>query len=252
MQHRDRNVASLSLFLLAALPWPGCAIEEPTASSRQNGLSMDGGASHNASPLPDERRPRGSDGGSFLVCDPEDQRYCKVSRPEDSVPCAERLEDLAGRLNCGQLPGGAHWYIHQGPTCVMARWIRQQHEEQCVYNAKTGKLIASSGRDACGLYCGGLRRVEYGDAESADCGNTLIAAGAECKDDGTEVPLPPEPRPGIDARRVDAPPRRPIDARNPDAVNVPPPPPWPPAPWGDGGVPPPPPLYDAQPPILVL
>ena len=258
MKNRDLYVALPSFFLVAALTaTSGCAVEDPSNPMGLNSESFDGGA-FSSQPLPprtDARRPpdsRSGDPGGFLVCDPSDNRYCKVSRAEDGVSCPERVEGIGQWLTCGQIGGNTTWTVQQGPGCVIAEWFRQlgdEHRETCVYDTRTGRLVLSRGQDACGIYCGGLRAVHFGETYPEACSNTRLVGAAECRADGTEVPVPIGPPGRRDAgardsgRAPDA--RRPFDARPVDASNQPPyrtfdaqpPPP-----------PPPQPLYDAQPP----
>ncbi len=225
MPNQDRNVVALLVILSAALPaWSGCAPpEEEPSSSSLSGATSDasllnqGAATQPRPPGVDERRP-GSDPGGYLVCDPRDARYCRVSRAEEGIACPLRIEDLGNRLTCSQLPAGSYWNVRQGPTCLVAEWRHREHAETCVYDPRTGSLIASRGQDACGIYCSGLRAVQFGEFLPDGCGNTRFAAAARCLEDGTEVPEPdPRPVPHADARPRDAHPSRdagaPLDAR---------------------------------------
>jgi hypothetical protein len=260
VQNQDRNVVLSFAILFAALPASLACVAEEGAGPLPDERALSTDASpQSTQPVPplDERKPDGGahNPGNHLVCDPEDQRYCLVSRAEDSVPCPERVENLGDRLNCGQLPPHSIWWVQQGPTCLMATWHVRQHQETCFYDTRTGRLIASRGEDPCGVYCGGLKKVQFGEYYPEGCDNTRFAASAQCLADGTEVPVDfPRPSP-VDARPADAHPR-PGDARRPDmgirfdAGWPPPPPPWPPTPpiTYDAQPPPPPNFYDAQPP----
>ena len=165
------------------------------------------------------------------------------ARAEDGIDCPPRIEDVGAQLTCRNLPGGSYWHVRQGPTCLVAEWNQREHREVCAYDPRTGKLIASRGQDACGMYCNGLRAVQFGEYLPEGCGNTRFVAAARCLEDGTEVP-DPRPQPSIDAGArdrhpdnhppvldggppVDAGPSplpRPLDARrSPDARTI-----WPP------------------------
>jgi hypothetical protein len=249
--NRDRNVGFSLFFVTTVLPVLSCAPEEPSSTARNSQTSEPGGS--DMTPISAVVPQPPADSGAapvdpgFLICDPNDARYCEVSRAEDGVACAERWEDVGQHLNCGQLPAGSTWEVRQGPDCNMAQWTRRDRQEVCFYD-RSGKLVASNGRAACGIYCSGLKAVNWGEPPDG-CWNTMLAAGAQCLADGTEVPLPPQPRPAPDAR-PDTWPYRPVDAGfrdgRPVDSGVPPPldarrvdagvPPPPPSPALDGGV----------------
>ena len=246
-------------FVGAALPWLGCGMEgDASTGSRLGSESTDGGVPFGTgspgapipnfpapepirpTPPPDARaadrpnpNPRPEPGRPSLVCDPNDQRYCLVAQPEEGVACADRWEDVGERLTCadgprdnlGLPPRNAVWEVRQGPTCLMATWRWREHEETCFYDARTGWLTASTGYDACGIYCGGVKRVTWNEVSWEDCGNTMLVASAMCREDGIAVPVPVNPTPGVDAgvrRRDGGVPA--LDAGRPDHVAPPPPP----------------------------
>jgi hypothetical protein len=204
----DRNVVSvIGLLSAALLAWPACSEEQPAKGPAHSGESSLGAAPGNPTPAqpPDRSMSTSSENrldfppdagpGPHLVCDPNDSRYCKVSRPEDGAACAERWEDVPARLNCGQLPDGSTWYIHMGPRCLAANWRRRLHDETCYYDSRTGKLIASEASDECGLYCGGLRRAVWNERPD-ECYQIMPVEAAACFD-GSTLPLPQQPPWGV-------------------------------------------------------
>jgi hypothetical protein len=219
----DRNVVSvLGLLSAALLASPACTEEQAASGPAQSGESSLGAAPGNptgpgnATPVPPNQSTQPSSenrldfppdagvGGPHLICDPDDHRYCKVSRPEDSVACAPRWEDVPARLNCGQLPGGSQWEIQMSPRCHKSSWYRRGHEEHCYYDARSGQLVASAGMDSCGIWCGGLRRVEWNEPPE-ECGNPMLVEWAMCANDGSTIRPEPTPPGGGDGGALDAP-----------------------------------------------
>jgi hypothetical protein len=216
----DGNVVFVMGFLSAALlAWPGCASEEHPGPP-QSGESSLGAAPGKPAPAPPNQStpvtenrmnfPSDAGTGPFLVCDPNDFRYCQISRHEDGAGCAERWEDVAARLSCDQLPRESAWEIRLGPRCLTATWYRREHRETCYYDPRSGKLVASEAQDPCGLYCGGLRRALWNEPPE-ECWNTMRVEAAFCRADGMTVPGPLPVPPGVDAG---------ADAANPPALDA--------------------------------
>jgi hypothetical protein len=92
------------------------------------------------------------------------------------------------------------------------------HEENCFYDAQTGKLVASRGKDSCAIYCSGsspvgpVPEVRWGvSPDQYECWNLQPIVQTACNADGTEMPISVQP-PNVN------------DGGPPDG-HVPPPPP---------------------------
>jgi hypothetical protein len=158
----------------------GADLDEP--ADRQPDLA--GSAPDRPEPAPPDAAPPDGPSGP-QICDPEDKRICRVSRPEEGVACPPTWTE-ARRLPCG--PDRAHaWELGECATYMVAFWTSGWRHEWCNYDPTTRLLIGSRGHDVCGSYCGGVNTVTWGE-DTLVCGVNTILSDCQPADGGAGPP----------------------------------------------------------------